>query len=62
MPNLTWLAQVVFFGSYFIAWCADELPHVTWISVSAWAALFVALGLLFFDAYPLIVRRTTPQA
>lgn len=57
MPNVTWVAQVVFFGSYFIAWANNEIPHATWLNVSAWAALVIVVALLLFDAYPLVVRR-----
>lgn len=57
-PNITWAAEVVFFGSYFIAWCLNQLPHLLWVTVSAWAALVTAVALLLFDAYPLIVRRS----
>jgi hypothetical protein len=43
---MAWLAQIIFFGSYFIAWLTNELPHVTWISVSAIAAVVIAVLLL----------------
>lgn len=45
MP-LAWLAQIVFFGSYFIAWLTHELAHTTWVNVSAIAAIVLAVLLL----------------
>lgn len=62
MPNVTWVAEVVFFGSYFIAWCSNEIAHTTWLNVSAWAALVIVVALLLFDAYPAVVRRAPPAA
>lgn len=56
MP-VAWIAQVVFFGSYFIAWVANQLPHVLWITVSAIAALVVALCLLFENRGALLQDR-----
>lgn len=57
--SLSWIAQIVFFGSYFVAWVTKELPHSTWISVSAIAAVVIAV-LLLVDNRALIDRR--PQA
>lgn len=57
MPNVSFVAQVIFYGSYFIAWANNELAHTTWLDVSAWAALIAAIALLFFEAYPLVVKR-----
>jgi hypothetical protein len=57
--TLSWLAQLVFFTSYFIAWLSNELPRTTWVSVSAIAALIVAI-LLLVDNRGLFVQR--PQA
>lgn len=62
MPNLTWLAQLVFFGSYFIAWCLNQIPHTGWLDASAIAAVVIAACLLFFDAYPYVAKRTPPVA
>jgi hypothetical protein len=45
MP-LSWLAQIAFFGSYFIAWLVKEIPHTTWLNVSAIAAIVIAVLLL----------------
>lgn len=59
--NLSWLAEVVFFGSYFIAWLTNELAHSTWVTVSAFAALVVAILLLGYNGAPYVVRRA-PQA
>lgn len=59
MP-VAWIAQVVFFGSYFIAWVSNQLPHVLWITISAIAALVVALCLLFENRRVVVDRR--PQA
>lgn len=59
--NLSWLAQIVFFGAYFIAWITKELPQTTWITVSAIAALGCVIALLVFNALP-YVNRTHPQA
>ena len=60
MVNLSWLGQVVFFGAYFIAWLTRELPHTTWVSVTAIAALVLAIMLLVFNGYPYLDRK--PQA
>lgn len=62
MVNLSWLGQIVFFGSYFIAWMSNELPHVTWLNVSAIAALVLAIMLLVFNGYPYVVNRQAPPA
>jgi hypothetical protein len=43
---LSWLAEVIFFGSYFIAWITKELPQTTWFTVSAIAAIVIVLLLL----------------
>lgn len=61
MLDVTWIAEIVFFGSYFIAWVSKEIPHTTWLTVSAIAALVIALMLLFFRGYPYVNRRT-PEA
>lgn len=58
MPNVSWIAAVVFFGSYFIAWANHEIAHTTWLNVSAWAALVYAIALLFFDGYVHYSHRT----
>jgi hypothetical protein len=59
MP-LSWIAQLVFFGSYFIAWCAKEIPHTTWLNVSAIAAVVIAV-LLLVDNRTVYMHRP-PQA
>jgi hypothetical protein len=51
MPNLAWVAEVVFFGSYFIAWMSNEIAHTTWLNVSAICALILAVALLLFNGY-----------
>lgn len=58
--SLAWLAQVVFFASYFIAWCANDIPHVLWLTVSAIAAVVIAV-LLVIDNRGIVTTRT-PQA
>lgn len=52
--SLAWLAQVVFFVTYFVAWVTKELPHTLadgsaaiWIAISAIAALVIAVLLVF---------------
>ena len=45
MP-LSWLAKLVFFTTYFIAWFVKEIPHTTWLNVSAIAAVVIAVLLL----------------
>jgi hypothetical protein len=57
--SLSWIAQIVFFTSYFVAWVINELPHSTWITVSAIAAIVIAV-LLVIDNRGVIDRR--PQA
>jgi hypothetical protein len=62
--NLSWLAEIVFFASYFIAWITGEISNVggkgdLWLAVSAWAALFVAVCLLFYNAGPLVREHTS---
>lgn len=68
MPNLTWVGEVVFFGSYFIAWLSGAFNALTtpgaahnFIVISAIAALVSAVGLLFYNGYPYIHNRP-PQA
>lgn len=54
--SLSWLAQIVFFASYFVAWLSNELPHSTWVSVSAIAAVVIAV-LLVVDNRGVFVDR-----
>lgn len=54
--SLSWLAEIVFFGSYFVAWITNELPHSTWVTVSAIAAVVIAV-LLIVDNRAVIDRR-----
>lgn len=57
MINLTWLAEVVFYTSYFIAWVTKQLPQgLLWVTVSAIAALVAAVALVFFNG-----AHITPQ-
>lgn len=56
MPDLDWLAQIVFFGAYFIAYITNELPHVLWITVSAIAALVIAVLLLLYNGRTYVRR------
>jgi hypothetical protein len=44
--NLAWLAQVVFFGAYFIAWLSNQMPHTGWGDATAIAAVVIAVLLL----------------
>jgi hypothetical protein len=53
--SLAWIAQIVFFGTYFVAWIVKELPHTTWVSVSAIAALVIAI-LLIVDNRGVVVH------
>lgn len=58
--SVAWLAQVVFYGAYFIAYISNQLPHVLWITVTAIAALVIAI-LLVVDNRGVIAERR-PQA
>lgn len=51
MVNVSWLAEIVFFGSYFIAWLDKQIPHVTWLNISAIAALVIAVLLVVYNGY-----------
>lgn len=62
MPDLDWLAQIVFFGAYFIAWVTNELPHVLWVTISAIAAIVIAVLLLLYRGYPYVNHRNPPAA
>jgi hypothetical protein len=57
---MAWLAQIIFFGSYFIAWITNELPHTTWVSVSAIAAIVIAV-LLLVDNRAVYMTRPAAQ-
>lgn len=57
---MAWLAEIIFFGSYFVAWLVGELPKSTWVTVSAIAAVVIAI-LLLVDNRGVIASRT-PQA
>ena len=65
--NLSWIAEIVFFASYFVAWVTGEISNVggksdIWISISAWAALAIAALLVFYNGRPLLDRpASTPQ-
>lgn len=48
MADLSWIAEIVFFASYFIAWATNQLPHVLWITVSAIAAIVIAVLLFVY--------------
>lgn len=58
---MAWLAQIIFFGSYFIAWVTNELPHSTWVTVSAIAAIIIAI-LLLVDNRGVYLNHQRPQA
>lgn len=55
--SLAWIAQIVFYLTYFVAWAVKELPHTTWFTVSAIAAIVIAI-LLLVDNRAMIVRNT----
>lgn len=67
--SVSWLAQIVFFGGYFIAWLQhafDPLTNVsagahTFIVITAIAALVIAI-LLLVDNRGIYTRRTPPTA
>lgn len=44
--NVSWLASVVFYGAYFVAWLTGELPRTVWVTVTAIAAVVIAILLL----------------
>ena len=57
------IAEVVFFVSYFIAWVSGELVSAKpgtdiWLAISAWAALIVAVAIVFANR-KLIDHRNT---
>lgn len=60
MVNVSWLAEIVFFGSYFIAWMENEIAHTPWLNISAIAALVLAIMLLIFNGYPYVNRQRPP--
>lgn len=53
---MSWLASIVFFASYFVAWLIKEIPHTPAVTVSAVAALIVT-GFLLFDNRETFNRR-----
>lgn len=55
---MSWLPQIVFFGAYFVAWLVGELPKSTWVTVSAIAAVVIAI-LLLVDNRGIIESRRT---
>lgn len=55
--NLSWIASVVFFGAYFVAYISNQLPHVLWVTVTAIAALVIAV-LLVVDNHEVITHYT----
>lgn len=61
MVNLSWLGQILFFGAYFIAWYVKEIPHTTWLNITALGAIITAVMLLIFNGYPYFNDRR-PQA
>lgn len=65
MPSLSWLAEVVFFGAYFIAWLENEIPHTGWLDATAIAAVVIAVLLLVDNGHPYWTARrnhTAPPA
>lgn len=69
MPNLAWLAEIVFYGSYFIAWVSGAFNALTtpgaphnFIVISAIAALVAAVALLLFNGLPYVSRLRPPAA
>jgi len=62
--NLAWLAQVIFFGSYFISWIVGAFNALTvtssahtFVVLSAIAALVIAVLLLVDNGAPYWNRR-----
>lgn len=53
---MAWFAELVFFITYFVAWVVNEIPHSTWVTISAFAALVIAI-LLLVDNRGLLDRR-----
>lgn len=45
--SISWIASIAFYISFFVAYITNELPHTTWITVAAIAALVIALLLVF---------------
>lgn len=70
VPNLTWLANTVFFGSYFIAWLVhafDPLTSVssaahTFIVLTAISAAVLALASLLYGGLPYVRHQAAPEA
>ena len=56
MQDLSWVAEIVFFASYFIAWAANQLPHVLWVTVSAIGAIVIAVLLFLYHGRTYVVR------
>ncbi|CAB4132419.1 hypothetical protein UFOVP253_17 [uncultured Caudovirales phage] len=54
--SVSWLAEVIFFGAYFVAWLTREIPHTTWLTGTAIAALVIAI-LLVVDNRGVVYRR-----
>ena len=54
--SLAWIAQIVFYVTYFVAWLVGELPKTTWIGVSAICAIIVAV-LLVIDNHEVVTPR-----
>lgn len=50
--SLSWLAEIVFFGAYFIAWLAKQIPHTGWLDATAIAAVVIAVLLLVDNGRP----------
>ena len=61
MINLTFLAEIIFFGSYFIAWVSKEIPHTTWLNVSAISAIVIVILLVLYNGYPYL-NKNNPNA
>ncbi len=53
---MAFLAEIVFFGAYFVAWITNQLPHATWVTVTAIAAVVIAI-LLIVDNRGAYTRR-----
>lgn len=50
--SLSWLAEIVFFGAYFIAWLEEQIPHTGWLDATAIAAVVIAVLLLVDNGRP----------
>lgn len=63
MPNLSWLAQLVFFGAYAIGYFTNKtIPHTIWGLLTAIASVVIAVLLLVENYDTVGVRKGNNQA